>query len=265
MILGSIISGITGATAASKQAKSTDRASDIQRQNFLDSKELIEPQIQIGDDAREALAFELGLAERPVFRPEVDENSLGITTIAGAPIFETREVTRGRDGQDTVQEQIQVGTQPDTFSVGNRLFDSRNAAADFVQSQQPSQGFQYQGFQKTPGYDFQLQEGQKAIDRAASASGRLHSGATVKAGQRFAQGLADQSYNNHLNRLASLAGAGQVATGTAVNLGQSNANALSNLQLQKGNAQASSFNAIGGAANNAFDNTIGGLSAFGFL
>lgn len=51
-----------------------------------------------------------------------------------------------------------------------------------------------------PGYQFRLDEGQKALERSAAARGGLTSGGTIKATERYAQGLASQEYQNAYNR-----------------------------------------------------------------
>src|SRR5262245_46474716 len=48
----------------------------------------------------------------------------------------------------------------------------------------------YGGFFTSPGYNFRLSEGLKAIDRGAAARGILGSGATTRAEQRYGEGLA---------------------------------------------------------------------------
>lgn len=47
-----------------------------------------------------------------------------------------------------------------------------------------------------PGFQFRMQEGTKAIERAAAAKGTLVSGGTLKDLQQYAQGLASQEYGN---------------------------------------------------------------------
>ncbi len=51
-----------------------------------------------------------------------------------------------------------------------------------------------------PGYEFRLEEGQKALDRSAAARGGVLTGGTVKATERYAQGMASQEYQNAYNR-----------------------------------------------------------------
>lgn len=95
----------------------------------------------------------------------------------------------------------------------------------------------------TPGYQFAVQQGNKALQASAAARGGLLSGGTAKALDQYNQGLADtnyqqvynnafqnyqQNYNqfqqgqaNQYNRLMGQAGLGEWGTGAAVNaLGQ---------------------------------------------
>jgi hypothetical protein len=60
-------------------------------------------------------------------------------------------------------------------------------------------------FQVGPGYQFALNQGQQAAQRAASAGGMLASGNTLAALTRFGQGLANQEYDGWLDRLSPYA------------------------------------------------------------
>lgn len=118
-------------------------------------------------------------------------------------------------------------------------------------------GQEYQGFQATPGYQFQLQEGLDAIDNSAAARGMLFSGDTMKAAQSYGQGLANQEYNTYLNRLATGAQSGQAAAGNMANAGANYAQMGSNALGNYGNAAAAGW--IGGtnALTGALNNTMG--------
>ena len=112
----------------------------------------------------------------------------------------------------------------------------------------------YGGFEATPGYQFRRDEGLKAIERSASARGLLASGGALKAQQRFGDNIASAEFENYANRLANLAGVGQNATSTGIEVGQNTANNISNAFTNAGNARASSYintgNAITGTLNN---------------
>jgi hypothetical protein len=113
----------------------------------------------------------------------------------------------------------------------------------------------YQGFTASPGYDFRRDEGNKAIERMAAARGLRLSGATLKDSARFTDGLASSEYGNHYNRLASMAGLGQSATGQQMNAGTNYANASSQNALAAGNARASGYQNTA----NAFTGTMGDI------
>lgn len=55
-------------------------------------------------------------------------------------------------------------------------------------------------FKTDPGYQFRLDEGNKAIDRAAGARGSRYSGATLKGLQRFSQDYASGEYGKAYDR-----------------------------------------------------------------
>jgi len=120
-------------------------------------------------------------------------------------------------------------------------------------------------FQTSPGYQFSMDQGMRAIDAGAASKGLLHSGATIKAEQTFGTGLADQEFSNYFQRLNSLSGMGLTAAGgiatAANNLGaglEGNATAQANTALGAGNAQSSIFgntaSGIGSSVNGLFAN-----------
>lgn len=118
--------------------------------------------------------------------------------------------------------------------------------------------------QNEPGYQFGLKQGEDSINRAASAGGRLLSGATLKALNRYNQDYAGTKYNEAFNRdlaqkqniynmLSGQSGTGQVATQQIAAAGQNSANNIAELLTGQGNAlaagQVGSANAWGNAFN----------------
>lgn len=98
-----------------------------------------------------------------------------------------------------------------------------------------------------PGYQFGLDQGQRALaQRTAAAGGRI-SGAALKASTRFGTdyattgyGAAYQRRQDRLNRLAALAGIGQTSTSGTAQAGAGTANQISGLISGQGNANAAS-------------------------
>lgn len=134
----------------------------------------------------------------------------------------------------------------------------------------------------TPGYQFQLQQGEQALARSAAASGDLLSGGQLKAQDEFAQGLASTNYQNaynnalqtfgtnynvfqqnqanRFNRLASVAGIGQTSAGQLGAQGQGAANNISNLLLTSGQQIGNNINNAAAATASGY---IGSANAYG--
>ncbi len=112
------------------------------------------------------------------------------------------------------------------------------------------------GFKETPGYQFAVQEGEKGAINNLAALGMKNSGAALKALTRFRTGLADQTYNNYLDRLSGVSTGGQTQVGQNNALGANFANTASQTLQDKGAATASGY--VGGA--NAWSNALSNLS-----
>jgi hypothetical protein len=262
-LLGGAASIFSGNRAAKAQTKAANLAAETQRANFLDGLAVIQPQIDAGNEARRALSYEYGLGERPTFMSDpYVAPTYDIQTIKGGPQYERRE-------EDGTGYNALTGYGINKYVVNGQEFLNESAAQQHVnalmaadQANAPSQGeFEYRGFEATPSYQFNMDEGQKAIDRAMAARGLSGSGATMKNASRYAQGLASQEYNNFLGGLSAMASGGQYAANNAFTGYQNQGAALGNYQLQAGNARASAHMNTG----NSINNMIGGaLGAFGY-
>lgn len=132
--------------------------------------------------------------------------------------------------------------------------------------------------QNTPGYEFQLQQGEQALNAYEAANGTLASGGALKDITTFGQGLASTDYQNavsnslsaynaNINPLLSIAGLGNSATSSA------NSNLSTSAGLQTGittgtaaqvaneetNAAAATASGYVGAANQD-TNALGQIS-----
>jgi hypothetical protein len=145
-------------------------------------------------------------------------------------------------------------------------------------------------FFTSPGYQFRLDEGLRAVDAGAAASGMLRSGATLKAEQRFGEGLASQEFGDYYNRLYQLSGLGANAasatggyemqtgqnlgnaylgtagrlgdtyTGSAARIGNAytgTAQDMANTEVSRGGAEASIYGNMAQGVGNAANSYIG--------
>lgn len=133
--------------------------------------------------------------------------------------------------------------------------------------------------EQTPGYQFTLQQGNKAIDNAMSAKGLSLSGAQLKGLDQYNTGLASQTYqqqyqnalqnfmtnygvqSDQYNRYSGLVGVGENAAAGVGNAGLQTASNVGNLMTSGANAQAAGT--IGTA--NAINSGIGSVSQGGLL
>lgn len=142
-----------------------------------------------------------------------------------------------------------------------------------------------------PGYQFQLQQGENAIQNSSAARGGLVSGNAATALNNYAQGTAQSDYSNVynqalqqyqmgynqyqqnqsnlFNRYASLAGLGQTSAAQEGNLGQSAANTTGNILGTIGGQVGQNINNAGAAtasgyagATNAFTGGINNLQQY---
>lgn len=91
----------------------------------------------------------------------------------------------------------------------------------------------------TPGYQFQLGQGNNAINAAAAANGTLGSGNQAIALDQFGQGLAGTTYNNYVGQLQPFLGAaGSAAGGIGSVYGNEGSQANANFQNLGNNAIA---------------------------
>jgi hypothetical protein len=129
-----------------------------------------------------------------------------------------------------------------------------------------SRDFTANDFTKDPGYDFRMNEGQKAIERSAAARGGLQTGGTLKALTQYGQGFASNEYQNaysrfnadrdrRFGRLSTLAGFGGNANASNASAGASYANNSGANTM----GAADAAGAAGMAGANSWAHTLGGI------
>ncbi len=180
--------------------------------------------------------------------------AVGVGTAAAGYMASEDASSRAADAQRQATDSAN-GIQ--TSQYGQTRADQapwRNAGANAIgelQQQMPdlNRSFSMADFRADPGYQFQMDQGNKAIERSAAARGGLNSGATMKSMANYSQGLANQDFQqarnnftndqtNRFNRLSSVAGLGQTSANATTAAGTNMANNLSNNVTNMGNATA---------------------------
>lgn len=128
----------------------------------------------------------------------------------------------------------------------------------------------------TPGYQFQLQQGQSAINSSAAATGGVLNGGTLKALDQYTTGLANttygQAYSQYMqnsqqqyNQLYGVASLGESAAGSLGAQGTQSAANTGNYLTQAGNATAAGTVGVSNAINQGISGVSNAASTYGIL
>lgn len=164
----------------------------------------------------------------------------------------------GQLGSGQYQQYDPVTGQPTTTGAGSGYLTHQFNAADLAGG-------------LAPNYDFMLQQGQMANQRAANVGGGALSGNTLQGLQKYTQDYAGNAYqnafqnyqtqrNNIYNNLSNMAGIGQTANQQAGTAGQAYGTGITGLNTGLANATAAAMlgqaQAAGGGANAAANATF---------
>lgn len=264
-VLGAIFGGVMQSSAANKAAKAQTKAADaqlaLQDKIYTEQTQNFKPYLSAGNNALAAVMHQLGLGPAPT----VGGTAPAIETIGGVqpgvqpsqPVARATGSMKGRDSANPYSPNaFAPQSAPQQYRVGGQTFNSYDDAMAFANAHKTG-GTEYQGFQETPGYQFQFDQGTAAVNALAGAKGGLNSGATMKALTDYGQGVANQEYGNYFQRLMNLVSGGQSAAGNQAAAGGNYAANASNALANKGNAQSAGAIGVGNAFSGMANNLIG--------
>lgn len=269
-VAGGAIAASGAKSAANTQANSAAAATQTQKQIADDQiafqRDALDKQIglqqpfrDLGLGAQNKLAYLLGLSDTsnkatdPAIQAIRNNLSPQFTTNLGGGAF-----SRDLSGMDSaVQAELAKQGASDPQNGYGSLMQ------DFGEAPPSVADFSMKDFQADPGYQFRMDEGQKALERSAAARGGLLSGRAVKDTLRFSQGLGAQEYGDAFSRYQTNRGNKIADWQNRLNLFNTNrANKLQPLQSLGGVAQTAS-NTMGGAAQNFATGASGALGSYG--
>ena len=285
-IIGSAVIG-AGASAigASKNSKAINRATDaqtaandqavaLQREARDQNVQYQNPFYQTGLSANNRINALLGLSTPQPVQQQMDQMRFGQQ---GAPYG-----YQGGSGigygmiERRYEDYGDIGGGMPRFNMGTDGMYGGQGEYGFAQQVQPQtneladaqQGFG--DWRDNSGYQFRFNEGVRALDAGASASGVRNSGAAQKALAKYGQNIGSQEFYNYLG---ALTGQQQVGTGAANALSGVNsnyANAASNIAQQQGQniansavAKANNTNQMIGGITSSFGNALGNYAGMG--
>lgn len=255
LAVGGAVIGARGAkNAAKEQVKGGDAAIDETRRQYDQTREDFAPARETGNQALASIARGLGLggysapgtaapltfeqwqAQNPQATPQREGSSI-VRTVAG-------RLNGGRLANPATQDpRAAYDSYIAGFKPTAQADDGSAPAGDF------NRDFTIADFEKDPGYEFRRTEGQRALEGSAAARGGLLSGGAGRALARYGQDYASGEYSNaysrfnndrttRFNRLATIAGVGQTATGSTAAAGQNASNNVADTIIGQANARA---------------------------
>jgi len=286
---GGIVGGLIGAdatkSASRAQQQAAEEANALQKEIYERNTKNFKPYLQAGNAGLNALMYRLGLGgtangmAAPTVQTEaqIRESLLPryTTQEAGKPEWEIVSPGSGESTGDFFQQTQPQQEVVDEAGLGAaiqaELAKQQAAYAEWEKGAQsdPMYGwlldrFSMDDFEADPGYQFRLEQGNKALQNAAAATGNLNSGRALKDAIGYNSGMASQEYgnaynrftndqNSQFNKLAAITGIGQSSASALAGVGQNYANQVGNNLIGAGNAQAAGI--VGGA--NAINQGIG--------
>lgn len=253
-----LLGAFSSSQAAGAQADAANAQMAVQKQMYDQTREDLSPYREAGIPALGAVNYLLGLGSAPIIggtAPTIETVTTGGTgtgtgTAGGYRRFEH---PGGGDGGASAAQPETAGTTQ--YRVNGQLFNTMDEAQAYANANQTG-GTAY-SWEGSPGYQWQLQQGQQAIDNSAASGGGLFSGATLKAQQTYGTGLANQDYYNNLNSLMGVTNLGQNAAAQTGQAAQNYATGASNSLANLGNAQAAGYTGMANSLNSGLNNYLG--------
>lgn len=297
-LVGAEAQNQAGDAAAKKQLTAGRNATLAQLASQAETRAAVAPWRQTGMKALDSLNYQMGLGRAPLLsyedwiaqNPNIQAQAGAVADTTKKPdllktVFQTYPRKTAEIGdflhldpfgsKKKKKKAKQKAAQAQIDADANLETARRNAYQAYVtdynntRAEDPGvegdlvRDFTLADFQKDPGYDFRVSEGDRGIERSAAARGGLLSGAAGKALTRFNQDEASGEFSNAYNRfnndranrfarLSTLAGYGTGATNQLVANNQSVANNVSDLETQAGNVAAARDINRGNAEADAF-------------
>lgn len=181
----------------------------------------------------------------------------------GSALISSGAQNNMKDELQKEQQQNQANIQPylnNGTAANSRLSELLGIGGDPTAAGYGSLGQQFDPSSITsdPGYQFQLQQGQDAINKSLGAQGKVFSGEALKDAADYNQGLTSQTLNDYYNRWLT----GQQNTYSQLsgvsNTGQQAASSLANINDNVGNINANSTLAQSNILNNTLSSILNG-------
>ena len=256
------LSSRSASNAGKAQTQAAQQSNDMQWRIYQDQVARNQPFYNAGIQAQDRFLQLMGL--NPA---STGGNSLYYSTAQdGTPIARAdlyASDPRYRAAWDSALQQHQNQWHTGYWSGSDKNLILGQLESALGPMQQPSSNLSQQqafdAFRNTPGYQFGLDQGRRAVESSAAARGGLNSGAALKALTKFGNDYADQQgFTPYMNRLSGLFGGAQTAAGQIGSYGTNFANNYGQNLQNAAQARANSTY----ASNQAWNNGINSAASF---
>jgi len=182
----------------------------------------------------------------------------GITAVAGiaGSAMQSSAVSGGKGEANAAQQAALAQARADLEPWRNTGGTANTRSADLLGLNGPAAAdAAFAGYRTSPGYQWQMGEGLRAVDAGQAAKGMLRSGATLKAEQTWGAGLADSDFGTYYNRLFSMSQLGEKAAADSAGASVRTGEGIASTDRGAAAAQASIF----GDASKGLGNSINAL------
>lgn len=271
-LLGSAaLSSNAAKSAGNKVSNAADRAAELQNQQFEKQLALMMPGYQRAEQAAGLYGAALGIPSMTGGNNVVGQTGFGGGVTAGAPFSGAMTGGSNWNGYLAANPDVMAsvtsggfGGPGDLEGAAQRHYQQYGQAegralpgAGGTMTGGQSPAMTQQGIidqvRNTPGYQGQLDQGIKSIDRASPLVGGMYSGRRMKALNDYGQNTFGSYYQDWLGKVGGVAGQAPAIAQNVGAAGAANANNVGGLMVQGANARA---NATQNSAN-AWTGAIG--------
>lgn len=261
--VGSAVGAISSSNAAGKAVDASQATAQqnnaLARDIYGQNKEALNPFVQRGNKAGNAINALLGLGgpEQPAANDNV------FAQFAGGNYGRNR----GYDGREPTFAAPYNSINGAQFGFngypGLQFGQQQQTVQQPAQGQGSAQEAQenaFDVFRNSTGYQFRVNEGADALNSNFAGSGVLRSGAAAKAMEKYRQGQASNEFGNYIGYLSNQQGTGLSGASALAGVGQNYANSVSANNNNAGNAAANA--ALIRGQNNPFASALGTIGGF---
>ncbi len=263
------IGSMSANSAAGQQADSARAANAMTMDMFNTTRGDLSPWRTSGGQANDMLSYYMGLGgsgagtmpTQQQFTSNVPSGGLTAAYRAGGDQGAGGDIG-WQPAHQAMGTQFNQGGYDQAMAAWQQQQGARNNDPRFGSLLRP---FSLADFQQSPAYQFNLQQGQMAIDQGANARGNLYAPQTLQDLGKYQQGLASNEFQNAFSnyntnqgniyaRLFGMSGSGQNAANLTGRLGAEAASQMGTNTVGAGNATAAGTmgvnNAMQGGINN---------------